>query len=327
MNYTQIEQRFYDIVNPKIQSIHQKPQFLSQSPQIQSQHITNQIIIPELQKLRLEFIKNLSSLTNRNTIYYYSSFVNTNAANPEFSITDNDINGFMNAINGMDKTLGLDLVLHTPGGSVTATESIVSYLRSVFGDNIRTIVPHLAMSAGTMICCASNTIIMGKQSSLGPIDPQFRGVSAEGVIEEFETAIQQTMVAPNRSLIWKEIISKYPPTFVGDCQKAVDLSKELVTSWLETGMFKSDPNKHDKIVKVVEHITSHAKTKVHDRHFDISKCKEIGFSIVQMEDDQKIQDAILSLHHSLVLSSNVDQALIKLIENNYGQTWITRGSR
>jgi ATP-dependent protease ClpP protease subunit len=327
MNYTQIEQQFNDIVNPKIQSIRQKPQFLSQSPQIQSQHITNQIIIPELQKLRFGFIENLSSLTKRNTICYYSSFVNTNAGNPEFSITDNDINGFMNAINGMDKTLGLDLVLHTPGGSVTATESIVSYLRSIFGDNIRTIVPHLAMSAGTMICCASNTIIMGKQSSLGPIDPQFRGVSAEGVIEEFETAIQQTIVEPNRSLIWKEIISKYPPTFVGDCQKAVDLSKELVTSWLETGMFKSDPNKLDKIMKVVDHITSHAKTKVHDRHFDISKCKEIGFNIVQMENDQTFQDAILSLHHSLVLSSNVDQALIKLIENNSGQTWFTRGQR
>ena len=53
----------------------------------------------------------------------------------------------------------LDLILHSPGGSVEAAESIVSYLRSRFS-HIRVIVPHLAMSAATMVACAANEIVV-----------------------------------------------------------------------------------------------------------------------------------------------------------------------
>ena len=112
-------------------------------------------------------------------------------------ITDNDMNGFMNSISGMDeKSKGLDLILHTPGGGVTATESIVNYLRKVFNKDIRVIVPHLAMSAGTMIACSSKEIVMGKESSLGPIDPQYRGVPAQGVLNEFESAMSDIGLSP-----------------------------------------------------------------------------------------------------------------------------------
>lgn len=48
----------------------------------------------------------------------------------------------------MDYSLGLDIMLQTPGGSVTATESIVIYLKKIFNNDTRVIVPHLAMSAG-----------------------------------------------------------------------------------------------------------------------------------------------------------------------------------
>ena len=42
-----------------------------------------------------------------------------------------------------------------------------------------------------MIACACREILMGKHSSLGPIDPQLGGVPAHGVIEEFERAIKE----------------------------------------------------------------------------------------------------------------------------------------
>ena len=77
----------------------------------------------------------------------------------------------MTCIHGMDCSKGLDLVLHTPGDSPAAAEAIVNNLRAKFGKDIRVIVPQLAMSAGTMIACSAKQIIMGKQSSLGPIDP------------------------------------------------------------------------------------------------------------------------------------------------------------
>ncbi len=76
----------------------------------------------------------------------------------------------MNVIYGLEKKKGLDLILHTPGGNSAAIESLIDYLREIFGNDLRVIVPQLAMSAGTMIAFSAKEIIMGKQSSLGPVD-------------------------------------------------------------------------------------------------------------------------------------------------------------
>ncbi len=50
----------------------------------------------------------------------------------------------MNALYGLDKSKGLDLILHTPGGDFAATQSIVGYLYSFFSGDVRVIVPHTA---------------------------------------------------------------------------------------------------------------------------------------------------------------------------------------
>ena len=73
-------------------------------------------------------------------------------------------------------------------GSIDATESIIDYLHYVFKDNIRVIVPLTAMSGGTMIACSAKEIIMGKHSSLGPVDPQIMGFSAQNVVKEYNIA-------------------------------------------------------------------------------------------------------------------------------------------
>jgi len=133
-----------------------------------------------------KYLKQLYEVTNRNTIVYYSGWLQKKGLPPIMAgMDDGDKIGFMTTIHDLDRSKGLDLVLHTPGGETAATESIVDYLRKMFGPDIRAIVPQLALSGGTMIACACKTILMGKHSSLGPIDPQFRGKPAHGVIEEF----------------------------------------------------------------------------------------------------------------------------------------------
>src|ERR1035437_4234184 len=131
--------------------------------------------------IRKEALKKLHRYTKRNTIIYYSGWLQKNM--PEIaqalSINDMDMNGFMTAVNGLDTSVGLDLILHTPGGEVAATEAVISYLQSKF-ENIRAIVPQLAMSGGTMIACSAHEIVMGKHSSLGPVDPQINGIPAHG---------------------------------------------------------------------------------------------------------------------------------------------------
>ncbi len=325
-NYTQIETEFNNRIAPKINSYLQHQQQLGMpidQNQIQS------LINIELQMIRNDKMTDLFNYTNRNVICYYSTWLQGNPTNqnPEVMINDNDMNGFMNAISQLDKTKGLDLILHTPGGVVTATESLVSYLRKVFNNDIRVIVPHLAMSAGTMIACSSKEIIMGKESSLGPVDPQYRGVPAQGVLKEFEEAMKQTLVAPNRSLIWKEIISQYRPTFLGECVNVVKLSNDLVREWLETCMFKKSKNKTAKINKIIDELASHDASKVHDRHYDYNKCKKLGLKVKMLESDSILQDKVLSIYHSYVLSTYKFNNSIKFIEAHNGNTFIITGRR
>jgi len=81
---------------------------------------------------RRGYIHDINAITDRNIIAYYSGWLK--APNVSFiSIDDNDKNAFMNAVYGMDRSKGLDLILHTPGGDLAATESVVSYQKQAFG--------------------------------------------------------------------------------------------------------------------------------------------------------------------------------------------------
>lgn len=273
-------------------------------------------------QLRAEYLNDYANTFNRNVIIYYSGFLRIKQDLIELSVEDNDMNGLMSAVCGMDKSKGLDLFLHTPGGSISAAESIVNYLRSIFGTDIRVIIPQIAMSAGTMIACCGKEIIMGKQSSLGPTDPQIRGLPTHGVLEEFDTARKTVLANNNEILLWREIISKYHPTFLGECKKAIKLSSELVTDWLKTGMFKDDNNAETIAKNIVKkHLNNHSSSKTHDRHFSLKTCKEFGLKIFEMESNQELQDKILSIHHATILSINTVNAL-KIIQSQTNSPWI-----
>lgn len=273
--------------------------------------------------LRRQYLQRLHELTGRNVIVYYSGWLQKpEVEHPSISITDDDKIGLMSAVHELDRTKGLDLVLHTPGGETAATEAIVDYLRQMFGaDGIRAVVPQLALSAGTMIACACKSITMGKHSSLGPVDPQFRGIPAHGVIEEFETARKE--IARDRSVIplWQPIIAKYSPTFIGECQKAIRWSKELVSEWLKTGMLRDAPDREDKANRIVEELTDHSLTLSHARHLSATRCKSMGLVVEMLEEDQDLQEAVLSAHHACTLTL-AQTGAFKIIENHLGIAFI-----
>ena len=276
--------------------------------------------------IRKKYLKSLNKLTGRNIIAYYSGWLQKRDIIPVpnfsgFSLNDSDKNGFMSAIHELDRTKGLDLILHTPGGDMAATESLVDYLRSMFGTNIRAIIPQLAMSAGTMISCSCNQIIMGKHSSLGPIDPQFGGLPAHGIIEEFNRAKQEIQATPILAHLWQPIIAKYSPALLGECDKAVRWAEDIVKEWLITGMFSADGNPDEKATRVIQELGDHALTKSHSRHISIKKASEIGLNVVSLEDNGKLQDAVLTIHHAFI-QSLAETPAVKIIENHNGITYV-----
>lgn len=274
--------------------------------------------------VRREYLKQLSDYTGRNTILYYSAWLQKSLMNNgifDFGINDNDKTGFMTCIYQLDKTKGLDLILHTPGGDISATESLVVYLKSIFGKDIRVIIPQMAMSAGTMISCCAKEVIMGKHSNLGPIDPQYGMYRAHGIIEEFENIKQEHVNNPLGTQVWGPILSKYTPTLVGECQKVIDWSNGLVKQWLIENMFEGVINAEDKANSVVESIGSHALTKSHSRHLHIDYLRNIGLNITALEDDSELQDKVLSIHHSTMITLSSTKAA-KIIENQNGVSFI-----
>lgn len=271
---------------------------------------TYQDSIGELNKIRQSFLTKINSLTGRNVISYYSGWLKNSDA-PNLCINDVDINALMNAIYKLDKTKGLDIILHTPGGDIAATESIVNYLQSVFPNNVRAIIPQLSMSAGTMIALSCNSIVMGKQSSLGPIDPQFNGVACQGIIDEYQRAISDISANPSALGLWQTIIGKYHPTLIGDCENAVKWSKELATKWLK----RVNPNIDMQSVENL--FISHANTYSHSRHISREECKNVGLKIEYLESSQDLQDAILSLHHCYMILFD-KWRYSKIVENHIG---------
>ena len=270
--------------------------------------------------LRRRHLEEVHRVTGRNVIAYYSGWLQKGAV-PGVEINDDDKNGFMSVIHEMDRSLGLDLLLHTPGGETAATESLVDYLRAMFDDDIRSIVPQLAMSGGTMIACAAKSILMGKHSSLGPIDPQFRGIPAHGLVEEFQRAVREVRGDRATIAIWQPILAKYNPTWIGECEKAMDWSKEMTTEWLRSGMFRDDADADERIRKIIEELTDHALTKSHARHLSADRCREMGLKVENLENHDDLQESSLSFHHSCMLTFGTTGA-IKIIENHKGVAFV-----
>lgn len=276
--------------------------------------------------IRRKYLQKLYNYTGRNIITYYSGWLQCgNVAG--IDINDMDINGFMSAICGLDCSKGLDLILHTPGGTISAAEQIVYYLKSKFGNNIRAFVPQISMSAGSMIACSCKKIVMGKQSCLGPFEPQLNGVSAGRVLAEFEQAAEEIKEIPEKIYLWQVIIGKYHPTFLASCQFAIEKSKDLVNHWLVDNMFAGESNAEDIAEKIVKKFTDIGHVEGHDRHIPIQDCIDFGLKIEKLEDDQRLQDLVLTVHHAYMHTFSLNNFAVKAIENHKGTAMFNFGPK
>jgi membrane-bound ClpP family serine protease len=215
--------------------------------------------------------------------------------------------------------------LHTPGGDLAATESLIHYLREMF-DDIRAVVPQIAMSAGTIVACACQIIIMGKHSNLGPVDPQFGGIPAIGVINEIEMAFREIKDDQRAALVWNPILSRLPPSFVQQCHWAIERSKEYLELALKEGNcnYIDDENeKAETIRKIATALTDLSHNKSHNRHFHYQECDEMGLnvSMIENEFDGEYQDLVLTVHHCYI-DSLANTPAFKIIESHKGQAFI-----
>ena len=241
-------------------------------------------------------------------------------------ITHEDLHGMMSAVFGVkDCDKGLTLILHTPGGVTNAAESLVAYLRSKFND-IEVIVPTLAMSAGTMIALACDRVLMGRQSQLGPIDPQMsmpdgRTVSAQAVVEQFKRAQSEVLADQGNAHVWASILPSLGPALLQEAQNALDYSEDMVAKWLAAWMFSDKPNS-DALGRAVAHHFNDASThKSHGRRIGREEAASQGVVVEELESSQDLQEAVLTLYHVMTLVFEQTPAA-KLVWTDAGRSWM-----
>lgn len=286
---------------------------------------------PRFDDVRGIFLGLVASITGRAAILYASPWTEPNIQySGDLQINRYDLQGFMEVLSNIEER-ELDLIIHSGGGDPDAAEAIVDYLRSKF-DHIRVFVPVSAMSAATMIALSADEVVLGRHSHLGPIDLQvpvatpngFVYVPAQAIISDFEQADAEFRLRGRNNTAWYPIIAQLQPGLISRCRVAQARAKELVAMWLETFMFKGLQDAKGRANRVADTVADFNKFGSHGRPIDLAKAEEMGIRVQRLEDDDVLQDLILSVFHAADLTFNGTSAA-KIIENHHGRTW-TRGT-
>jgi hypothetical protein len=277
--------------------------------------------------LRRKYVKALADHTGRAVILYYSGFLqHPGAPGGSLQVSPADMSGFMEACSNVDEP-ELDLVLHSPGGSADAVEQISEYLRTRFR-HIRAVVPLYAMSAATMLALSADEILMGAHSQLGPIDPQFtvmmpegpRTASAQAIKDQFALALEQCKDPANLNA-WLPILRSYAPGMLAACDHAAERAQRIVMDALRDYMFKDQADAAEKAERAAEWFGNAEEFLSHGRPVRRETAREHGIVINDLEDDGELQDAVLSVHHTALISMTM-VPIAKLIENHKERAWL-----
>lgn len=93
-----------------------------------------------------------------------------------------DSQSVLRAIRETPAGKAIEIILHTPGGLVLAASQIARALSDHDG-RIVAVVPHYAMSGGTLIALAADEILLDRHAALGPVDPQIGQYAARSLVE------------------------------------------------------------------------------------------------------------------------------------------------
>jgi ClpP class serine protease len=96
-----------------------------------------------------------------------------------------DAESVLRAISETPHDQPIEIILHTPGGVVLAASQIAGALAD-HPARVTAMVPHYAMSGGTLIALAADEIVVDSHSALGPVDPQLGQYPAASIVAAME---------------------------------------------------------------------------------------------------------------------------------------------
>ncbi|MBE9486547.1 MAG: hypothetical protein IMY82_05205 [Chloroflexi bacterium] len=229
-------------------------------------------------------LREIRNIRKRPIICYLGNVVNT-SIKAQISIDNNDDLPFSEMVSGVPAgEKALDIILVTSGGSAQQVAKFVDKLRPRF-DSVAFLLPYMAMSAGTIFAMSGDEIIMGKNSYIGPTDPQVPNkdgfyVPAQALLT-LVSDIQkkgEDLLSKGQNPAWSDlqILRQIDAKELGNAISASKYSTELVKGYLYNHKFKNwhkhsderlvtDDEKKKRAEEIAEMLCSHAQWKTHSR--------------------------------------------------------------
>jgi ClpP class serine protease len=162
-------------------------------------------------------------------------------------ISIEDSEQVLRAIRFTPPDVPIDLILHTPGGLVLATEQIARALIR-HPAKVTVFIPHYAMSGGTMLALASDEIVMDANAVLGPVDPQLGNMAAASILsvldrKSIDEIDDQTLIMADLSKKAIQQVQRFVRTLLHDSipqPKIAPENIEKIIDKLTTGQITHD---------------------------------------------------------------------------------------
>ena len=287
--------------------------------------------------VRREKIAAVAAITGRPLTIYATDFLNEGklrtVGSQGMSLDLEDKTAFLQATHNIPDG-PLDILLHSPGGSPTATESIVNLLRRRFAP-IRFIVPDVAKSAATMLALSGDEILVSPDAEFGPIDPQLR-IAGEGrvviapaqaIIDQFEFAAAELEKNPGRALAWMPILREFGPSLLQESRNSIELARSLVAEWLKAYMFNGDENLAQAAQDIAKYMGDHNNFNSHARRVSPAFLKRTfpDLKITEMTDDMadapQLLSAVMDVYWAIIVTFGNTPAF-KIVESDAESAYI-----
>lgn len=299
---------------------------------VYSDYLNQNMNFATLNDERKKWLSKISSLRGNRGILVYASDINKQGGNS--SIDYSDLLPFTDQLESIKDCENVDILLQTPGGQAEIVESMVKALRRSF-NKIGIIVPGIAMSAGTIFAMAGDEILMGKESSLGPIDAQIiiggKRFSADAYLDGLDKIKQEVIKANNQlNPAYIPILQSISPGEIQTCENAQLFSSTLVRNWLKQYKFSSwdkhassgkkvtTEEKEKRAKEIADALCKHSKWLTHSRSIGITELRELKLEILDYSEKTELSEAIN--HYFTLLMLTFDSTnIFKIFETPTSQ--------
>ncbi len=142
-----------------------------------------------------------------------------------------------------------------------------------------------------------------------------RAVPAQAVLDQFDQA-RRECTGPAKLSAWFPTLGQYGPGLLA--RSALDMSRELVRTWLAAYMFKDKSDRSRRAKKVSNWLSGHGNFKSRSGRIPRTEFEKHGLAVFRLESDEQFQD--LSVFHA-TMHTFTDTRAVKIVENHTGRAF------